>query len=145
ATDTTAFSPGYADDFDLSEDIGDYTLPWSAEFLVADNDRLIFLGSLEDEALGSRIGWTVVAGSVVGVGNSERMEADTDPFIDLDPGVGGGFTGASQPVNGLFYAFKLSHIYRVVRTGQRADAYEAFPVTDKRGAIKGSIINGLDQ
>lgn len=145
ATDTTAFTTGYAAAGILSEDIGDYTLIGSARFLTADQDRLIWAGSFEDEDLASVVGWTVVNSDTTGVGNDERVPLDTDNTLNLDGLFGGGLTGLSSPANGYIYAFKLGHIYKLVRTGDRQDAYEAVLMTDKFGAIEGSVVEGVDQ
>ena len=48
-------------------------------------------------------------------------------------------------MNGYVHAFKLSHIYRLVRTGDRSRAYETFPFTKQRGALPGSIVTGMGQ
>jgi hypothetical protein len=132
--DTTANLPGYASSFTLSEDTGDYTLLGSARYLTVDADRLVWAGSYEDEALGSRVGWTPV-GNAEGKGNDERQEADTDPTLDLDGYEGGVITGLSSAAAGSFFAFKRSHIYKLVRTGQRDQAYDVVVISKERGAI----------
>lgn len=146
-TDTTLYATGYGAGV-LSEDIGDYTLPYSAKFVVADEDRLVFGGSLENTPEGiayrSRISWTPVVNDP-GKGNAERIPIDTDNYIDLNNLDGGGLTALSQPFNGYIYAFKLGHIYKLVRTGIRTRAYEAVCITKERGAIEGSLVNGIDQ
>jgi hypothetical protein len=142
--DSTAFSPGYADDFELAPDIGDYTLIPSARFVVVDDDRLIWMSSFEDPALSSRVGWTPV-GKADGDGNDERGEADTDPFIDLDALENGPITDGISGVQGYIYVFKSSHIYQLVRTGRRSVAYQAYVLTKDRGAIYGSACTGVDE
>lgn len=143
--DTTANLPGYAAaGFVLSEDIGDYTLPWSAKYLTTDADRLVWAGSHEDAAAGSRIGWSPV-GNADGKGNDERYELDTDPTLDLDSYEGGEITGLSSAAAGSFFAFKFDHIYKLVRTGQRSQAYDVVVISKSRGAFHGSVIQGVDQ
>jgi len=142
-TDTTAYTTDYADNT-LSEDTGDYTLLPSARYLTVDEDRLVWGGNYEDEAQQSRVGWTPVK-NADGVGNDERMEADTDPTIDLDGYRGGPLTGLSSPVLGSIIAFKAYHIYKLLRTGYRNKAYEAVLLTDARGALHGSVVEGLDE
>lgn len=145
--DSTAFSPGYAEPslgFDLAPDIGDYALIPSAKSAVIDDDRVVWAGSFESEALSSRVGWTPV-GKAEGDGNDERMETDTDPFIDLDGLEGGPITDMISGVHGYIYVFKFSHIYQLVRTGQRTRAYQAYNITKRRGAIEGSVVSGLDE
>lgn len=143
--DTTAYSSGYATltGAVLSEDIGDYALLPSARYLTVDEDRLIYGGSWEVAALASRVGWTPVYGAD-GVGNDERSETDTTPYKDLDGLEGGPLTGLSAPVVGSVWAFKLGHIYKLVRSGRRTNAYEAMAYTKKRGALHGSVVEGVD-
>lgn len=143
-TDTTDYLAGYAQTYDLSEDVGDYALIPSVRFLAADQDRLVYGGSFEDPDAASIVGWSPVANDP-GSGNDERTPTDTDNFLNLDGLVGGGLTGLSNPVNGYIYAFKIGRIYKLIRTGSRAAAYEAVLLTDKRGAIEGSITEGIDQ
>lgn len=140
--DTTADGADYTAGT-LSEDIGDYTLIPSVRYLSVDEDRLLGAGSFEDEDLNSRVMWTPV-GKADGVGNDERLELDTDPFIDLDTYEGGGITGISRNVNGYVYAFKYSHVYQGIRTGVRTRAYIFIPLTKTRGAVPGSIVEGVD-
>jgi hypothetical protein len=128
----------------LSDDIGDYvTLP-SVKFLSADEDRLIMAGSWETPSEASRVRWTPVY-AAAGIGNDERMESDTDPYLDLDGYEGGEITAMSRAINGYIYVFKRSHIYRLVRTGTRNKAYEAFPLTKTRGAVPGSLVESINQ
>lgn len=142
--DTTANLPGYASSFTLSEDTGDYTLPWSAKYLTVDADRLVWAGSHEDAAAGSRIGWSPV-GNADGKGNDERYELDTDPTLDLDSYEGGEITGLSSAAAGSFFAFKFDHIYKLVRTGQRDQSYDVVVISKSRGALHGSVLQGVDQ
>jgi hypothetical protein len=83
-TDTVALGTGYATSGTLSADTGDYTRIPSGKFLVSDDDRLVIAGSWENADYASRIWWTPVYGDTTGVGNDERLEMDTDPFLDLD-------------------------------------------------------------
>jgi hypothetical protein len=128
----------------LSEDIGDYTTLHMPKFLSADGDRLLFAGSHEQPALASRVGWTPVFGAA-GVGNDERQEDDTDPFLDLDNFDGGEITEFMGPVSGYHYAFKEQRIYKIVRTYARSRAYQALPLTDASGAMKRSGVKGRDE
>lgn len=141
--DSTNYTTDYAANT-LSEDTGDYTLIPSARYLTSDEDRLIWGGNYEDETQQSRVGWTPVK-NADGVGNDERIESDTDPTLDLDGYRGGPLTGLSSPVFGHIVAFKFSHIYKLVRTGNRQKSYEAFLLTDARGALHGSVVEGLDE
>src|SRR5690606_12080238 len=106
-------------------------------------DRLLMAGAWEQPQLESRVSWTpVFAGP--GAGNDERLEEDTDPFLDLDGQSGGGLTAFAGPINGYHYAFKRKRIYKLIRTYARAQAYQALPVTDAFGALPRSTIKGVD-
>lgn len=142
--DNTAFDDGYTSG-DLSDTIGEYTVPHSARYLGADEDRLLMLGSHEDPTKSSRFSWTPVYGDLTGVSNDERIPLESVNFLDLDGFEGGPGTGLSGQVNGYTYAFKQSHIYKLVRTGIRRRAYDHFPISKSRGAIEGSIGTGLDE
>lgn len=143
-TDSVAYTTGYADTGTLSEDAGDYTPVHSAKFLLADEDRLVCFGSFEDDDLASRMTWTPVYNDT-GVGNDERITTDPVSYLDLDTYEGGAITGAVGPVNGEIWVFKWSHIYKAVRTGQRTRAYDVIAITKSRGAVPGSMVEGVDQ
>lgn len=143
-TTATDSSASYAATFTLSDDSGDDTAIYSGEFLSADEDRVLIGGSFNNSELASRVSWTPVYKDV-GVGNDERIPVDTVNFLDLDGFEGGRLTGISGPVNGAVWAFKRSHIYKLVRTGDRSRAYDPISITKKRGALKGSIVEAVDQ
>lgn len=133
-----------ADETRLSEDIGDYSLIHNPKFISLDQDRLLVAGSWEQPALASRIAWGPVYGAS-GVGNDERFEDDTDPFLDLDGFDGGELTDFAGPLFGFHVAYKRKRIYKIVRTYARSQAYQAIPMTDAYGAISGSVIKALDE
>ena len=142
-TDTTAFAAGYTSGT-LSEDVGDYVLIPSPRYLIADDDRLVWAGSWEDDDIAARVGWTPVGGAD-GVGNDERFETDTDPYKDLDTYDGGPITGLSEPMFGGIWVFKRQAIYKLTRTGLRTNAYDKDKYTDSLGAIHGSVVSGSDE
>ncbi len=142
--DSTLYATGYAVSYELSEDIGDYELIHSGKFLAADEDRLIVGGSWENTELASRVSWTPVYNDP-GNGNDERITLDPVSYIDLDGFEGGPLTHMSNPVNGAIWAFKRSHTYKLVRTGQRFRAYHAFNISKSLGALPGSVVEGVDQ
>lgn len=145
ATDTTAAATGYAAaGFDLSEDIGDYTAPHSATFGIADEDRLVIFGSWEDADAASSMSWTPVH-NATGVGNDERIPLDPVSVLNLDGYEGGAIADVSSAVAGELWVFKETHTYKVMRTGIRINAYEAFTMSKTRGAITGSVVEGIDE
>lgn len=142
--DTTDVVAGYAQTFPLSEDIEDYTLLPSARYLVADEDRLVYGGCYEDTSRSSEVGWTPV-NNADGVGNDERIELDTDPSVNLDGLEGGPLTGLASASMGEIFAFKFGRVYKLVRQGVRAHAYDPICLTKAIGALHGSVVVGLDQ
>jgi hypothetical protein len=140
----SAYTTGYAASGTLSEDIGDYTLPWSAKFVATDDDRLVFAGAWENSSYASSIGWSPVTNNE-GVGNDERIPTVTTNRIDLDAGVGGEITGLSRSINGYIFVFKLGRIYKISRTDNITRAYSSLCITTSRGALPGSIVEGLDE
>jgi hypothetical protein len=143
-TDTIQPAEDYADNGELSPDVGDYDVVPSVRIIKADQDRLIYIGSWEDPEKASRVWWTPVY-AAPGVGNDERLPADIDSFTDLDWQDGGGITDASDPVNGSFYAFKWGRIYKGQRTGNQANAYSFYLLDPAHGALPGSVVSGVDE
>jgi hypothetical protein len=140
--DTTVYTTGYSGGR-LSEPAGDYSLQRSVRFVVADQDRLVLAGSFEDETAASRVWWTPVK-SAPGVGNLERVPISTDNYFDLDTSESGPITGMSKTIKGYIHVFKASAIYRLVRTGLAQRAYNQYAITKIRGAVKGSVVEGVD-
>lgn len=142
--DITPYTGGYAAIGPLSEPIGAYTLLPSYRYAVVDNDRLVMAASHSNSAHGSRVWWTPV-GSAPGVGNNERLEFNIDPYMDLDPSVGGDITGISRAADGFIYVFKTRGVYKLVRTNQRIKAYQAFQLSATVGALRGSMVEAVDE
>jgi hypothetical protein len=142
--DVTTAAEGYAAaGFTLSEDVGDYTPFPNVRYLLADDDRLVGAGTFRN-AGNSRVIWSPVR-TANGVGNSERYELDTDPFLDLDSNEGGVVTGLAQPGGtGTIYVFKHRRIYKLTRMNRRDKAYTADIITSKFGALHDSVVEGLD-
>lgn len=142
-TDTTAAATGYSA-FELSEDIGDYEVPHSARILIADEDRLVMMGSFEDEALDSVVKWTPVF-NATGVGNDERVTLDPVSLVNLDGSEGGSITDAGRWAAGEMVVGKESHVYKGIRTGNRQRAYDFFNESKEIGVIYGSMVEGVDE
>ncbi len=128
----------------LSPPIGTYSLQYSPKFLMADADRLVMGGSWQQAPLASRISWTPVYGAI-GFGNDERLNENDDPFVDLDGYDGGALTDCGGPVAGYMYAFKLKRIFKLIRTGNVKQAYQAIKVTSAVGALPHSCVPGVDE
>lgn len=130
--------------FLLDSPIGAYSLQYSPKFLLADADRLVMGGSWQQSSLASRISWTPVYGSI-GIGNDERLDENNDPFVDLDGYDGGALTDGGGPVAGYMYAFKMQRIFKLIRTGNVRQAYQAIKVTSAVGAFPRSVVPGVDE
>lgn len=143
--DSTAYGVGYGGGV-LSEQIGLYTLQPSAKFIIADEDRLILAGHWTDLSQQSHVFWTPVWNDP-GAGNDERLPLQSffNNQVSLDNYDGGPITGLSQAIDGVFYVFKWSGVYRFARTGILTHAYDIQCLSKTRGAIPGSIVNGLDE
>lgn len=142
--DSASSAVGYATGTNvLSEDVGDYTVPPSCRYMIADKDRLVLAGSFDSDTQASVVRWTPVLNDP-GVGNDERIPIDTNNLLNLDGYEGGGITGLAS-LGGVIIVFKYGHIYRLVSTGQRDQAYEPNVISKSRGAIEGSVIEGVDQ
>jgi hypothetical protein len=131
--------------FLLAPPIGTYTLEYSPKFLLADSDRLVLGGAWQQSQLQSRISWTPVYASVPPYGNDERLDDNNDPFIDLDGYDGGALTDMGGPVAGYMYAFKWQRIFKLIRTGNVKQAYQAIKVTSAVGAFPRSVVPGVDE
>jgi hypothetical protein len=142
AIDTTSATAGYGA-FTLSEDAGAYEPPHSARLLMTDEDRLMLLGSWEDSALDSSVSWTPVY-NAPGVGNDERITLDPVSVLNLDGFEGGSVTDTGRLAAGELGIFKAAHTYKLIRTGNRSKAYDAFAISKEVGALDGSVIEGVD-
>lgn len=123
-----------------------YTVPISAKYLLADEDRLVLLSSWDTASMASAVMWTPVLGTTpaeYAITDDERVPSTNR--LDLDRSDGGGITGGGI-LAGTIYVFKLSHIYRLDRTGDVALAYRAVPITKSIGALSHkSIVVGEDE
>lgn len=112
-----------------------FTVPISPKYVLADEDRLLLLSSWETASMASAVMWTPVQGTTPDeftVADDERVPSTNR--LDLDRQDGGGITGGAI-LNGIIYVFKLSHIYRLARTGDADLPYQAIPVTKSLGAV----------
>ena len=136
--------------YTLSEAIGAYLLQTAARFVAADDDRILLGGSYTDPKLNSTVSWSPRK-SDPGVGNDERQPiVDTGgtaiiTSLNLDPADGGAISGITNGINGSWYVFKQSMIFKMIRTLDSTKAYEALLMSKKIGGIKGSIFEGLDE
>lgn len=143
--DTTDLAiTSYASIGTLSPDIGEYIPLPAAQYLCVDDDRLCVGASFVDDANDSQVAWTPTR-NATGYGNDERIPANTDNSLQLNPKEGGGLTGLGQTTNGMWYAFKSSQIYQLTRTGLAANAYNALGITKAIGAMPGSLVSGMDE
>jgi hypothetical protein len=131
----------------LSEDIGDYSLQYSARWLTVDEDRLLMGGSFDEEAKSARVSWTPIGigngNGSIGVGNDERIPTDVDSYLDFDMLDGGGLTGL-KAWEGKVIVFKRQQVHQMVRNSSRLRAYLGDNLSRRHGAIPHSIVEGTD-
>lgn len=142
-TDTTAFSTGYSSN-PLSEQAGEYVVPGSARHVAVDEDRVVMAGNFFEESLDSTVFWTPVNADD-GVGNDERVPTATRQFIAFDGLDGGRVTALVAGVAGNVYPFKLSRVYKMVRTGIASAAYDPIAESYARGSVMRGAASGTDQ
>jgi hypothetical protein len=118
----------------------------NGKYLVVDEARLLIGGSYAIKSYESRVWWTPVLTDASGVNNDERVNLSLNPFIDFEPGDGGGLTGMGGPLFDCPYVFKLERIYKMVRTGNSQAPYRPVTVSRRVGAIHHrTIVTGEDQ
>lgn len=142
--ETDLATTSYADEGTLSPSIGAYVPLPAAQYACVDDDRLCLGASFVEDTDDSQVAWTPVREDP-GYGNDERIPANTDNTLNLNPKEGGGLTGLGQTTNGMWYAFKASQIYQLTRTGLAAGAYTALAITKAIGAMPGSLVSGMDE
>jgi hypothetical protein len=122
-----------------------YTAPISPKYLLADEDRVLLLSSWETASMASAVMWTPVLGTTppeFAIADDERVPSTNR--LDVDRQDGGGITGGAI-LSGTIYVFKLSHIYRLRRTGDADLPYQAIPITKSLGALSHkSLVVGED-
>lgn len=134
----------------VAAEAGAYTPPWSAKYLLVDENRLLIAGAFETARYASRVGWSAILGTAaaaygegVPVGDDERFPPTN--FLDLDSDEGGEITGM-ESLNGAIYVFKTRAIYKLVRTGVLARPYLPVVITKAIGALsRRSVIQGEDE
>lgn len=140
---SVGFATTYAALGPLSEDVGTYLLQPSARYIMAVDDRLVLAGHWTDTTRMASVYWTPVHNDP-GRGNDERLPLAVNNSISLDNGAGGPVTGLGNGVSGAWYVFKWGRIYKMTRTGDPTRAYTALILSTARGAVPGSVFNGLD-
>ena len=138
----------------LPAESGAYTAPWSAKYLLVDDNRLLIAGAFETAKYASRIGWSSIIGTAaaaygesVTVHDDERFPSITSEphYLDLDTDEGGPITGMEM-LGGSVYVFKRWAIYKLVRTGDLANPYRPVPISKVVGALsRRSIVPGEDE
>lgn len=145
-TAPSAYSTVFASHAGFPTDAGTFTVPHSAKYLLADEDRLLLLSSWETASMASAVMWTPVTGSSAPsyvIADDERVPPDNR--LDLDRQDGGGITGGGI-VDGAIYVFKVGQIHRLDRTGDAELPYKPKAITKKLGAISHkAIVEGEDE
>lgn len=133
----------------LPAESGEFTPPWSAKYLLVDENRLMIAGAFETSRYASRVGWSSIIGTAarqygetVVVSDDERFP--TNFYLDLDSDEGGEITGMEMLMGSVF-VFKRWGIYKLVRTGSIEAPYKPVTISKTIGAIsRRSIVSGED-
>jgi len=130
--------------FGYPADSGQYTLPPSAKYLIADDARLVMAGAWETTGgLGyttpspRRVWWTPVLGSS-DIGDDERITMVTDQrnYLDVELDI----TGIGGPVIGNIYVFAYRAVWKLVLTGLDDVAFVRYTVSRDVGCIRHQTI-----
>lgn len=127
----------------LSDPVGSYTLIPSARYLLAVDDRLLLGSSWMTVADGSAVRWTPVGNDPL-PGPDERLDATTDPRIDLDGRQGGDITAMGHAEVAVLVG-KVGHTYQLLRTGLLVGAYSADQLSNVIGALPRSMVESVDE
>lgn len=108
----------------------------SVKYLATDNNRLFGAGAWETGQPTSRVWFSPVLGDN-DVGDDERYVNSTTrkTYVDLNEKDGGAITGISQPINGVLYVFKYSHIWKLVPTGDPDAPYLPYRISSMVGCV----------
>jgi hypothetical protein len=150
-TDSTAPASYVSEIPSLVEpEAGAFTPPWSAKYLLVDENRLLIAGAFENTRYASRIGWSSIIGTArTAYGESSIINDDErfppEHYLDLDSDEGGPLTGMEM-LSGSVYVFKRYATYKLVRTGDTSAPYKPVTISKVIGAIsRKSIIPGEDE
>lgn len=115
---------------------GMYTLLPSARYVVADGNRLIMAGRYASSLNTSRVWFTPVLGSG-DQGDDERMlqTSTIKPFFDLNEKDGGEINGLSDPVSGIYLAFKYRRTWKATPTLDVNTPYAPREISHSIGSI----------
>ncbi len=134
----------------VAPESGAYTPPWSAKYLLVDENRLLIAGAYETTRFASRVGWSAILGTAAAAYGESGVISDDERFpptnyLDLDSDEGGEITGM-ETLHGSVYVFKRFAIYKLVRTGNADAAYKPVVISKTVGALsRKSIVPGEDE
>lgn len=130
--DSTA--PANYSAFTLSYLTGSFTLQKSYRLIAADQNRLIGWGSWDAADKQHRLEISAVVGSL-DRGDAERVDTNTNYFIDFDELDSGPPTALVGPVWDRFYAFKSRQMYELVPTGSIDQPYRRIKLSGELGCV----------
>lgn len=118
-----------------SETAGQYAVPGSFKYGIADDARLLLAGSHEASFDPSSVYFTPTIGSTSSVYyDDERVPASNR--IPLGPKDGGVITGLGGPFENITIAFKQRQTWRLAPTGAEADPYRRRAISKVVGCIR---------
>ena len=123
---------------------GQNTPPPSAKYLLTDGTHLLGAGAWETSAGDSltpsvrMVWWTPALGTTTTDGDDERVSDTTDikTYLYVDAGI----TGIGGPLQGNIYVFGYRHVWKMIPTGQAANAYDRITLRTDIGCIRHQTI-----
>jgi len=104
----------------------------SYTFIAVDQNRLLGFGNYVPTNKQNRIEFSAVVGSL-NQGDAERVPATN--YLDLDENDSGQPTGLMGPLNGSFFAFKQSQLWKLTPTGNVDVPYSKSAISKTVGAV----------
>jgi hypothetical protein len=124
----------------VTETAGEYAVPSSFKYGIADGARLLMLGAWESTLDPSSVYFTPVLGSSRSeTGGASYYDDERLPVsnkIPLDPKDGGVGTGFGGPFENQVIAFKYRQTWRLIPTGIEDDPYRRKAVSKVVGSIR---------
>jgi hypothetical protein len=122
--------------FAVTKATGRFTLQKSYRFIAADQNRLIGFGSWTASDKQNRLEFGAVLGSL-DQNDSERVDTQTNWYLDLDENASDVPTGLIGPMFGSFFAFKSRSIYELSPTGSTTQPYTKTRISGVVGSVGG--------
>jgi hypothetical protein len=129
----------------LSALSGTYETQISYKFIAADQNRLLGFGAWNTAQKQARIHISAVIGSL-DVGDEERLDINSNYYMDFDESDSGVATGMAGPIFGAFFCFKDRQVWQLTPTGTTVQPYRQEAISKSIGTISHhAIARGEDR